>query len=73
MVSAMKKDRSDCLWANIPHMSVTIGNLTFDAPVAVKYVGSKSSESAMLETDAHGYVYALPSGGRINSVGERLR
>ena len=67
--SKQKRSSNDAIWSNIPHMSVTIGALTFDAPVAIKHFGSKSVESAEIERDDAGYIYALPGGKRINSNG----
>ena len=64
----------DVCWHGIPHMSVTIGQLTFDAPVAVRHrKGATAMVAIECESDAHGFVYALPNGGRINSIGEVLR
>ena len=61
-------------WQGIPHMSVTIGRLTFDAPVAVRHrKGATAMVAIECEQDAHGFIFALPSGGRINSIGEVLK
>ena len=68
--SKQKRSSNDAIWSNIPHMSVTIGALTFDAPVAVRYVKTKIANiCAECESDEHGFLYSLPGGGRINSNG----
>ena len=64
-----QSSKNDACWVKVPHLRVEIGALKFDAPVAVSHYGTKSLETAMLEKDRHGYVYALPGGGRINSNG----
>lgn len=54
----------------IPHMSVTLGKHTFDAPVALLFKRGKTGQAvAGYQSDKHGYIYALPGGGRINSNG----
>jgi hypothetical protein len=69
--TTFKKDSQNLqCWAEVPHMPVTIGQLTFDAPVAVRHrKGATAMVAIECERDEHGYVYALPCGKRINSNG----
>jgi hypothetical protein len=60
-------------WTKVPHMNVCINGLAFDAPVAVRHrKGATAMVAIECERDEHGYVYALPNGGRINSLGTIL-
>jgi hypothetical protein len=64
----------DVIWQGIPHMSVSIKGLTFDAPVAVRHrKGATAMVAIECEQDEYGFIYALPGGGRINSIGTVLR
>lgn len=67
-------DKNLPCWAKVPHMNVCINGLVFDAPVAVRHrKGATAMVAIECESDAYGYVYALPNGGRINGIGTILR
>jgi len=50
-------------------MAVSLGGYDFEAPVAVRFMRGEQH----IERDEHGYIYALPGGGRINSNGVVLK
>jgi hypothetical protein len=60
------------IWSEVPHKRVTIGGMTFDAPVAIVFRENGSPCRPYLQEDGNGYIYALPNGGRIDSLGQVL-
>jgi hypothetical protein len=53
----------------VPTKRFTVNGLTFDAPVAIREVMVEKMKVCVPVEDNHGYVYAMPGGGRIDSRG----
>jgi len=67
--AGQQRTSGDRVWEGIPNMAVSLGGYDFEAPVAVRFMRGEQH----IERDEHGYIYALPGGGRINSLGVVLR